>query len=82
MASSGGYWRFTEDVKDELTAIAQDAADTFVTLENTDDPADAADGLAAISKRLDKLNAQLGPAIPVLRKASTALEAVPSLKGT
>jgi hypothetical protein len=82
VASSSRYWFFAENAKDELVALAALAEDAYTSLESSDDPADLADSLSDIRKRMDKLSEQLGPAIPMLRKAATALENIPVLKGS
>lgn len=82
MADSSSYWRFAEAVEEEAAALAAAAKDARTTLENTDDPGILATDLSAIKTKLDHVSAQIGPALPTLRKASQALETIPKYKGT
>lgn len=80
MATSSSYWSFGEAVKDELDTISGLALTAYGNLENSDDPGELADELASIKKRLDQVSEQIGPAIPLLKKAASALEGLPSFK--
>ena len=79
-ANSASYWNFAENVKDELERLSNLAVDAYQDLESNDHPGELGDALSEIKKQLDKISEQLDPAVPLLKKAASALEALPVFK--
>jgi hypothetical protein len=78
---SYAYWRFAEDLRDELAEIQGLARAAYIDLENGDDPGELAVALGPIKRRLENAAAQIGTAVQPLKKTAAALETVPEFKG-
>lgn len=79
MSGSMTYWNTAEKVRDTLADISIDGANMYGNLESSDDPAELAEALADIEKRLTKLAGQIAANVPALRKVGKALDDVPGV---
>ena len=80
MAASSDYWNISDAVQSQLVELSTLGIDMHRNLEANDDPAELADALDEIKKRLVKLSEQIGPNVAPLRKVATALKSLPGIR--